>query len=156
MQPDKVIGLRSWPALPHSEVLFPVAGKTSLLLPFLVVEAKKEDGPGFRATQNQTAFPIRRFLRAQKDLIGHNPSSEPCLVWFFAYRSDFWRLSGCTLDDKKVVSADCSSNTRVMLIQDSRRSMIYGTGLFNLLTVPYSYCCWSTTYGPGPGTSTDL
>jgi hypothetical protein len=105
MKPDKVIGLHSWPSIPHSEVLFPVAGKTSLLLPFLVVEAKKEGGPGFRATQNQTVFPIRRFLRAQKDLIGHDRSLEPCLVWFFAYQGDVWRLHGCTLDDRRVVSA---------------------------------------------------
>lgn len=156
MSPDKVVGLRSWPGIPHSDVLFPVSGKTSLLLPFLVVEAKSEQGgPGFRAIQNQTAFPIRRLLKAQKDLIGHDPLAEPCLVWFFAYQGEVWRLHMCTHDDKRVVSSNAEATLGLLLTQESREYMIYGKERFSRTTALSSYCCSLTTYGPGLGISTD-
>jgi hypothetical protein len=76
-----------------------------ILLPFLVVEAKKEkDAPGFRAIQHQTAFPIRRFLKAQHELFCGEQYSEPCLVWFFAYQGEQWRLHGGILEKGKTVN----------------------------------------------------
>lgn len=103
MQPDRVIGLRAPPQLPHNPTHFPIKGG-QLLLPFLVLEAKREvDAPGFKAIQYQTAFPIRRFLKAQHDLRNGNQSSETCLVWFFAYQGEQWRLQASTYEDNKVV-----------------------------------------------------
>lgn len=92
MKPDRVIGLRAPSRIPQNASHFPVTGRR-ILLPFLVVEAKKEeDAPGFRAIQYQTAFPVRRLLKAQDDLRSRELSSEPSLVWFFAYQGEQWRL----------------------------------------------------------------
>ena len=108
MRPDAVIGLRrpSWMA--RSEAHFPAKNRNRLLLPFLVIEAKKEkDAPGFRSIQYQTAFPVRRFLKAQSDMDSRDTSCEPrepCLVWFFAYQGEQWRLHAGTLHRDKVVS----------------------------------------------------
>jgi hypothetical protein len=74
------------------------------MLPFLVIEAKKEDGgPGFQAMQFQTAFPIRRFLLAQTNFKRSDASCEPSIVWFFAYQGEQWRLHFCVQDGQKVV-----------------------------------------------------
>lgn len=103
MKPDRVTGLRAPTGLPHNITYFPVSEKR-LLLPFLVVEAKKEDtAPGFRAIQNQTAFPIRRFLKAQYDICSVQLIGDICLVWFFAYQGEQWRLHAGTYDNVKVV-----------------------------------------------------
>lgn len=104
MKPDHVIGLHAPSQMVRSGPNFPITGK-SVLLPFLVVEAKKESNtPGFRAIQNQTAFPIRRFLKGQHELLCGAHTSEPCLVWFFAYQGEQWRLYGSTLEEDKTVS----------------------------------------------------
>ncbi|KAF2707544.1 hypothetical protein K504DRAFT_535194 [Pleomassaria siparia CBS 279.74] len=100
MRPDRVIGLRAPSRVPKSPSHFPVAGKR-ILLPFLVVEAKQEVAPGFRAIQCQTAFPVRRLLKAQDDLHDREPSSEPCLVWFFAYQGEQWRLYASTYENER-------------------------------------------------------
>ncbi|KAH7083964.1 hypothetical protein FB567DRAFT_530338 [Paraphoma chrysanthemicola] len=101
MKPDRVVGLRSAVRLPHDTGLFPVTGR-EIMLPFLVIEAKQEqDAPGFRAIQSQTAFVVRRLLMAQKELLDDIPSGEPCLVWFFAYRGEQWRLHVGTHDDSR-------------------------------------------------------
>jgi hypothetical protein len=106
MQPDKVIGLRAPPYIARNELHFPVRGRDKLLLPFLVIEAKKEkDAPGFRSIQYQTAFPVRRFLKAQAEIDSRDSSCEPCLVWFFAYQGDQWRLYAGTLDCNKSVGS---------------------------------------------------
>jgi hypothetical protein len=105
MRPDAVIGLRSPSSIAWSGTHFPAKNRNSLLLPFLVIEAKKEkDAPGFRSIQYQTAFPVRRFLKAQSDIDSRDTSCEPCLVWFFAYQGEQWRLHAGTLDKDKVVS----------------------------------------------------
>ena len=105
MKPDAVIGLQSPSSIARSETHFPAKNRANLFLPFLVIEAKKEkDAPGFRSIQYQTAFPVRRFLIAQSDIDGRDTSSEPCLVWFFAYQGEQWRLLAGTLDGDKVVS----------------------------------------------------
>jgi hypothetical protein len=108
MKPDRVVGLRITSRIPHDDSYFPVTGKR-ILLPFLVVEAKREDdAPGFRSIQYQTAFPIRRFLTAQEELFNKAsadwPKQELCLVWFFAYQGEQWRLNACIRKGRKVVS----------------------------------------------------
>ncbi|KAF1849717.1 uncharacterized protein K460DRAFT_399830 [Cucurbitaria berberidis CBS 394.84] len=103
MKPDRVIGLRAPSYIPQNVTFFPVKARR-ILLPFLVVEAKKEDGvPGFRAIQYQTAFPVRRLLKAQNDLLGREVSAEPCLVWFFGYQGEQWRLhAGTYRNDRRI------------------------------------------------------
>lgn len=106
MKPDRVIGLRPPSRIPYDYSYFPIIGQR-ILLPFLVVEAKREsDAPGFRAIQYQTAFPIRRFLKAQLELGLREQSSEPCLVWFLGYQGDQWRLYAATQTKDKVVSSN--------------------------------------------------
>jgi hypothetical protein len=115
MKPDRVVGLRAPSRIPHDDTLFPVNGKR-IMLPFLVVEAKKEDGAdGFRAIQYQTAFPVRRLLEAQATVEGRDESSEPCLVWFFAYQGEQWRLHVGTRSNNKVVSFGSSAVTQLKL-----------------------------------------
>jgi hypothetical protein len=104
MNPDRVMGLRAPSNIPHNEDLCPIAGRRQIMLPFLVIEAKKEDGgPGFQAMQFQTAFPIRRFLLAQTNFKRSDASCEPSIVWFFAYQGEQWRLHFCVGDGQKVV-----------------------------------------------------
>lgn len=110
MKPDRVIGLSmtdryrsyigSFPVeLSHS----PVKGR-QLLYPFIVLEAKRENGaPGFRSVEAQTAFPIRRFLRIQDELQRASETELDPLVWFFAFQGEEWRLYSAILDDKKLV-----------------------------------------------------
>ena len=103
MRPDLVVGLSAPSKLSHNYELFPV-GSRHLLLPFLVVEAKKDDsGVGFRSIQYQTVFPIRRFLKAQAALRESDPTAEPSLVWFLAWQGELWRLSVCIEDGCDVV-----------------------------------------------------
>ena len=104
MKPDRVIGLRAPSYVPPNATHFPVKGRR-IFLPFLVVEAKKEENtPGFRAIQYQTAFPIRRFLQAQNDLYSRELSSEFGLVWFFAYQGELWRLHAGIQRNNRVAS----------------------------------------------------
>jgi hypothetical protein len=82
-----------------------------------VVEAKKEENPpGFRAIQYQTAFPVRRFLKAQNNLYNGDLSGEPFLVWFFAYQGEQWRLHVGIHENDKVVSLVQKNEHCVMLI----------------------------------------
>lgn len=106
MCPDLVIGLHVSSKVPHSDDCFPLRGQR-ILLPFLVLEAKKDsDSPSFRLIQHQTAFPIRRFLLAQEEMYskGNLDADEPCLVWFFSNRGENWRLTACTREESTVVS----------------------------------------------------
>jgi len=111
-------------------------------MPFLLVEAKKEyDAPGFRACQYQTAFPVRRLLKAQNDLHSHELSSEPCLVWFFAYQGEQWHLYAGTHENEKIVRLTSQGmSTLAMLIDEFREYMIYGKDRYNLKTAPCNFC----------------
>jgi hypothetical protein len=112
--PDQVIGL-----LPTASLKPYISGVASkmlrgpfkdekLLYPFLVIEAKRENGPGFRSVENQTAFPLRRLLKLQDDLqIASGWKFNP-LVWFFAYQGEEWRLYAGIIRDSVVVSQRCS------------------------------------------------
>jgi hypothetical protein len=113
MEPDCIIGLRAPSKLPQDENLCPVSGRRQIVLPFLVLEAKRDNGPGFSDIQYQTAFPIRRLLRAQTNLRECDSSSEPSLVWFFAYQGEQWRLYACVEDGQKVVRSHQSSSHEI-------------------------------------------
>jgi hypothetical protein len=105
MKPDRVIGLRAPPDISQSDALFPAKGRGSLMLPFLVMEAKREKAaPGFQSILYQTAFPVRRFLKAQHDIESRDAASEPCLVWLLAYQGEQWRLHAGTLQGDRTVS----------------------------------------------------
>lgn len=110
MRPDRIVGLRLKEQyrpffasnsldITHS----PIEGR-SILYPFLVVEAKREDNaPGFRYVEAQTSFPIRRLLKIQDDLRNAHCSNLNPLVWFFAFQGEEWRLYAGTLKDSSVV-----------------------------------------------------
>jgi hypothetical protein len=74
-----------------------------LHFPFLVFEAKSEDGNGFHRCGIQTALPIWAFLNYQRGL-----QADPAilseqggpLVWYIAYRGDNWRVSGACVVTK--------------------------------------------------------
>jgi hypothetical protein len=141
MQPDRVVGLRSPVRIPYDASLFPVTGR-GILLPFLVVEAKKEhNAPGFRAIQCQTAFVIRRLLMAQDSLLKQFPSSEPPLVWFFAFQGEQWRLQICTYDDSKAPVVSFLHTSQFHLIDwDVRNSTTRGKAQSNAKTTPCNFC----------------
>jgi hypothetical protein len=88
----------------HTEAqsLFP--GK-DVFYPFLVLEAKREigPGPGWSGIEHQTAFPIRDFLLLQKRLRDETGGELQPLVWFFAFRGEEWRLYGAVPDNQTTV-----------------------------------------------------
>ncbi|KAJ3538816.1 hypothetical protein NM208_g5741 [Fusarium decemcellulare] len=69
-----------------------------LLFPFLLLEAKSGvTGTDWHSIQLQTAFPIRRFLETQHQLLSATRSMsdrefEP-VVWFLSNKGEDWRLS---------------------------------------------------------------
>jgi hypothetical protein len=92
------------------------------MLPFLVIEAKKEDSAvGFRAIQYQTAFPVRRLLKAQASLGDRDEPCEPCLVWFFAYQGEQWRLHVGTQDKDRVVNLTSLGLGQTMLMCEHQK-----------------------------------
>jgi hypothetical protein len=86
-------------------------GVESLLLPFLVLEAKSEKSSnGFNDIQTQTAFPIFALLKLQEDLLAKVPEGHMAdgpLIWFFANRGDVWRIYGCCLSDGEPTGYVC-------------------------------------------------
>jgi hypothetical protein len=70
-----------------------------LLFPFLILEAKSEEGHGHRNCGVQTALPIWALLKSQERL--SDLSSCPLeelggpLVWYISYLGDNWRISAC-------------------------------------------------------------
>ena len=112
MKPDRVIGLsmndryRRYIGSFSVELSHSPVKKLQLMYPFLVLEAKRENGaPGFRSVESQTAFPIRRFLRIQDELqrASENKIELDPLVWFFAFQGEEWRLYSAVLDKNKTV-----------------------------------------------------
>ncbi|CZR58787.1 uncharacterized protein PAC_08679 [Phialocephala subalpina] len=69
-----------------------------LLFPFLILEAKSEEGRGHRNCGVQTSLPIWALLKAQERL-----SELSCplkelggpLVWYISYLGDSWHVSAC-------------------------------------------------------------
>ena len=76
---------------PFREVQDPV------LFPFLVLEAKSEEGEGFSHIETQTAFAILKLLNIQFRLKEANGKESQWgtgpLVWFLSYRGDQWHVS---------------------------------------------------------------
>jgi hypothetical protein len=141
MTPDRVVGLRSPVRIPHDANFFPVTGR-EILLPFLIIEAKKElHAPGFRAIQCQTAFAVRRLLLAQQSLLKNNQSGEPCLIWFFAFQGEQWRLQICTYDESRTpVVSFLHASLFSCPNQNSRRSTICGKGQSNVKMMRCNFC----------------
>jgi len=75
-----------------------------LLFPFLVIEAKAEDGEGLNACDNQTAFPIWKMLTIQEELRGKTGKGLDYggpLLWYIAYQGTNWQVSGCYTAEKQ-------------------------------------------------------
>jgi len=75
-----------------------------LLFPFLVVEAKAEDGEGLNACDIQTAFPIWKMLKIQEALqekTGKSLNYGGPLLWYIAYQGTNWQVSGCYTSEKQ-------------------------------------------------------
>ena len=81
-------------------------GADPLLFPFLILEAKKEDGVGFESMLTQTCFPIWALLKLQEDqqeqVTDPDPGVSP-FVWFFGSRGDSWRVYGCYITEDEPV-----------------------------------------------------
>jgi hypothetical protein len=78
-------------------------GEESVIFPFMVAEAKKEDGDNWDYVNFQTVFPIYTMLSVQWRLLsanaesGHQLEFDP-LVWFYSYRGQHWKLHFAYLD----------------------------------------------------------
>ena len=121
MKPDRVIGLHCPSRMSGTGPYFPLK-KSRVLLPFMIVEAKREkSAPGFRAIQYQTAFAVRRLLKAQNEFLNNEGSGEPCLVWFFANQGEQWRLHGCTYENDHVVSSNNVSLDEILTVAEDVR-----------------------------------
>jgi hypothetical protein len=69
-----------------------------LLFPFLIVEAKSEEGKGHRNCGIQTSLPIWGLLKSQERLSELSCPLEELggpFVWYISYLGDSWRVSGC-------------------------------------------------------------
>jgi hypothetical protein len=118
-KPDRVFGLMKDGALKNycsidtqHAVRHSPFKDSSLLYPFLVIEAKREGGgPGFESIETQTAFPIREFLTIQDDLRKRTGVHRDPLLWFMAYEGDEWRLSACIIHEEKFVSVQHTLQT---------------------------------------------
>ena len=121
-QPDRVIGLNLTKTIAErissdrfrTNTHTPFLGK-NVFYPFLMLEAKREKGlgPGFTSIEHQTAFPIRTCLRLQQNLRQETGIDFRCLVWFFAFRGEEWRLYGAVPDRDKTVRVPPNESSAV-------------------------------------------
>jgi hypothetical protein len=75
-----------------------------LLFPFLIPEAKSEEGRGHRNCGAQTSLPIWGLLKAQERLSELSCSLDELggpFVWYISYLGDSWRVSGCHIAIEK-------------------------------------------------------
>lgn len=69
-----------------------------LLFPFLLIEAKSEEGKGHRNCGIQTSLPIWGLLKSQERLSELSCPLEELggpFAWYISYLGDSWRVSGC-------------------------------------------------------------
>ena len=78
--------------------------RDQVLFPFLVLEAKCENGDSFDDVETQTAFAIKKLLDIQfklKSATGERSQwlSGP-LVWFLSNRGDDWRVAAAFVEEQ--------------------------------------------------------
>ncbi|KAK5062685.1 hypothetical protein LTR84_004758 [Exophiala bonariae] len=95
--PDTVIGLGQTPSFAEYAPLITRRHSpfepANVLYPFMVLEAKSEKAPdSWGSIERQSAFALRTCLELQKNLRRDTGVEFQCLVWFFAFKGDEWRL----------------------------------------------------------------
>jgi hypothetical protein len=115
--PDRVIGLGLTKSFEHytrlnSNVHSPFKG-SDVVYPFIVIEAKPENGPGWQSIQCQGAFALRTCLKMQQKLETSSGRPHQSLVWFFAFRGEEWRLYAAVPQEDKTVGEKCPSAYRL-------------------------------------------
>jgi len=86
--------LRDYPDLPC--ITSTNTRPSQFLFPFLLFEAKSEDGGSFKKCGIQSAVPLWVMLRKQtsiEELAGSLMEQGGSLVWYVAYRGASWRVS---------------------------------------------------------------
>ncbi len=94
-------GTKSIRELVESTVLNHKSG--TLLFPFLVIEAKSENGASHASCTRQTAFPIWKMLKIQEELQAKAHMKLEYggpLLWYISYTGQHWCLSGCYTAEK--------------------------------------------------------
>lgn len=110
LEPDHIAGLQQHRFNQHMENPWVKAQlqdqpvrDDNMIFPFMIAEAKKEDGDAWDYTYFQTVFPIYTMLSVQWRLVsanianGHLLDFDP-IVWFYAYRGQHWKLHLAYLD----------------------------------------------------------
>lgn len=100
----RYMGAESLRRLRHSPF-----SNADLLYPFVICEAKSEEGVGFEHIEAQTAFPIRTCLKLQDDLRQRSGVPLNPFLWFISYHGDEWRVAACIISEHKYVSASSAS-----------------------------------------------
>lgn len=117
LEPDYVAGLtrtrfESYMETPHIKAQLqdqPITGgddkADNTIFPFMVAEAKKEDGDSWDFTNFQTVFPIYTMLSVQWRLLSASLANDSAVefdptVWYYAYRGSHWKLHLAYLDTK--------------------------------------------------------
>jgi hypothetical protein len=126
---------------PFREVQDPV------LFPFLVLEAKSEEGAGFSHIETQTSFAILKLLNIQLRLKEANGRDSQWgtgpLVWFLSYRGDQWRIAVAYVQPENGVPHYVSSlvwSGLDFLSDTFSASVICGMGESRMPKEPFGYC----------------
>lgn len=111
--PDTVIGLGQTPSFAEYAPLMKLRHSpfepANVLYPFMVLEAKSEKAPdSWGSIERQSAFALRTCLKLQKNLQRDTGVELQCLVWFFAFKGDEWRLYAAVPEQEDTVSVDTS------------------------------------------------
>jgi len=111
-----------------------------ILFPFMLAEAKKEDGDEWESVYCQSVMPIYTMLSVQWRLrsanyeMGYDFDFDP-VVWFFAYRGQHWELHFAYLDtscevyayaEHGMCSIPCVSHIFPRVRENLRKSSYFG------------------------------